>query len=256
MRFDYHCHTKYSDCCDRAVTPREYLLKLPGTGLDGFGISDHQFQLYFPPPVAWSYEFYRYPKLIDKYRRKAERRLAEYMAEYRPYRSDGIPLGIEMEVLQDGRPLFPIEMLTDLDYIVGSIHFLPGMKDGAGAEELVAQFFEQLAGLLANPVAILAHPFRILEAQGIAIGTEMIGRALDLVERERTAVEINGHVATKSDAALLKEAVRRGIPVAFSTDSHALSEFGDFAYHEKVLLESGVAPSALRFYSHKIPIRD
>jgi len=167
----------------------------------------------------------------------AYRRLAE------EFRSDRVRAGLEVELCDDGRLLLAPQDADGWDLLVGAIHEIPDVRKGvtpqAKAEEL---FLRDVKRLLAHPIDVLAHPFRFFPRKGLQKPTHLYPVVADLLADSGVAAEINFHTH-QSEPEFFRHCLERGVKISLASDSHELSEYGEFTPHLRVLREAGASPA-------------
>lgn len=248
----WHNHTgdgcKFSYCADGDLTPEFYRRALRTGPWQSFALTEHAFALAIPEDQEpWPFQWYYQPERLWEHRAFREDKTAQYLERMGKV-CDGERFfsGLEVEIAVDGSLSMENLLWPYLDIVIGSIHYLPGEKDGWCTAQI-----EHLTSLLRYPIDILGHPFRELSHAG-PVPDEIIDETLRLAKQSDVAIEINAHMPYDRDADVLRRAVTLGIPVAFGLDAHHRSELTQHTYFEKVLDESGVDVNAIRFFQ---PVR-
>lgn len=242
---DLHCHTEFAYCAT-TVNAAENIALADLLGLEGLCLVEHAFHLYFPRDYAWSYRWQSERETVDALWREPRRgRMADFRAFAPALRASRARVGLEVDLLDDGRLLLAPEDAPGWDLLVGAIHELPGFRRGvtsqAAAETL---FMRDVARLLAHPLAVLAHPFRFFTRAGLAKPAHLYDEVAALLAARGVAAEINFHTnAPEPD--FLRACLARGVKLALGSDAHALEEVADFAPHLRLLAEIGVSPADL-----------
>jgi histidinol phosphatase-like PHP family hydrolase len=238
---DVHCHTEYA-YCSTTVSAAADLAVAQAMGMGQLCLTEHTFQLYFDIEEAWSFRWQTELSRVERAWRERDGRMDEYRRFCRPFRGPGVRLGLEVDLLADGRLLLAPDDREGWDLIVGAIHTLPGFVKGttsnAEAERL---FMRDTEGLLRQCVDVLAHPFRFFRKAGLPTPTHLYKEVASLLAQYGVAAEINFHT-NLPDPDFYRECVRRGVRIALGSDSHALAEVGEFAPHLQVLEQAGIAP--------------
>ncbi len=245
---DWHVHTRWSACADN-ITVEDYLLCAKKLGLKCFAITDHSNDIYFEQEERDALK--RQTGTVDLKPLLKERahRLEEYLSYLEAYREYGVRTGIELEQMPYGEFIFDWDYRGDFDVIVGSVHIVPALKRFKGPAELkekiaTEEFISLTLKALDHEIDILAHPTRALRRAGIAVPERDQELIIEKALRRGIALEVNGH-SLDPDASFLHRCVKKGVKLAFSTDSHSLKEFGDFTYHKSLLQEAGLTSQHL-----------
>lgn len=121
--------------------------------------------------------------------------------------------GIEMDILEDGRLDFPDEVLSELDFVVASLHF--------GLTQDRATITQRLLNAIENP-----HVDCIGHMTGRLIGSRPpadvdFDVVFEAAAKHGTILEINANPARLDlDAQYARRAISLGIPIAINTDAH------------------------------------
>lgn len=205
IRGDLHNHSTYSD----GTTSIEVMARAAiARGYAYMAITDHSQSLTIAGGMS-----------VDRIREQAAevRALNEQLAPFR------ILHGVELEIRTDGTLDYPDEVLADLDIVVASVH--------TGHRQETERITERMLGAIRNPhVDIIAHPTgRILgRRESSALDVEQVIAA---AAATGTALEINGSPERMDlDDVHVRQAVRAGVPLALSTDSHHPDGFANVAY--------------------------
>lgn len=261
MKVNLHTHTRF---CDGTAEPAAMLLAAGEAGYQGLGFSSHA-------PVPFS----------SNWNMKWER-LDEYLQEIRELRDRAVQpevfLGLEADYIPGViRPAEWRAVVKDIDYLIGSVHYLGVLADGTPwtvdfTEEHFQQGVEESFG--GDPVAAAVEYFRRVGEMAEMDRPDVIGHC-DLVKlfltgnqpqvlndprwqhAERAmldSVAISGCVlemnvkgiirgtlqeACPSDR-ILASAARRGIPVCIGADAHSPAELSfDWTVMEDRLRRAG-----------------
>jgi DNA polymerase (family X) len=204
IRGDLHCHTTWSD---GRASVEEMGRAARERGYDYLAICDHT------PAVGAVRGL-----TPDDVRRQGEEIAAanEVLAPFRVLR------GIECDILPDGRLDLPDDVLAELDWVQASVHGgqrMPGPEMTRRVEEA-----------LRNPyVRCLSHPKGryINRRPENALDLE---RVFEVALEEGVALEVNG-LPDRLDLSgeHVRDALRAGVPIVCSTDSHSLRGLDNMA---------------------------
>ncbi len=229
---DCHAHTEASACAED-VTLQGYA-DFARTSDMVFTITDHSAHIFYPPGNAWSFWTDDAVPLYEANLEAGRERVESYLRKVRRARCGGMLIGTELDVLPDGRPVFPEDVLRGLDVVLGAVHSLPTVRARRPLKEVMAEYKFQARALADLRMDILAHPFRVTLGEGYPLPD-------DLLEWCGFALEINSHKQyPDADLKMIRLALEAGVMLATGTDTHRWSEFGDFSYHAEVLTEAGV----------------
>jgi len=221
--FDTHVHTELAYCA--ADTNVADCVRLAGRmGLDGLCFTEHAAQLYVTAEQFWSAEFIFNP---DLWKAGSRERMDAYFRLTEPYRGPSVRVGLEAEIDRNGELTVRPEDRRRLDLIAGAIHWLPEDTDGMTDAQLTAAFLRTTERLLAASVDILVHPMRFIGKQR-PIAAEINAAVADMLAATNTVAEINYHLNTP-ELPFVAACIERGVKLTLGSDTHKLSEFGDFA---------------------------
>ncbi|WP_338750536.1 DNA polymerase/3'-5' exonuclease PolX [Bacillus sp. FJAT-52991] len=197
MKGDLHMHTTWSD---GANSIEEMIEACRAKGYEYMAITDHSRYL----KVANGLSIERLLKQNEEIRRLNEK-----------YDDIEILSGIEMDILPDGTLDYNDELLSELDFVIASIH-----SSFSQPREVI---MERLKTALSNPhVDLIAHPTgRIIgRRDGYDVDMEML---IQLAKETNTALELNANPHRLDLCAEhLRQAQDAGVKVMINTDAHAI----------------------------------
>jgi DNA polymerase (family X) len=196
IRGDFHIHTVMSD---GHATMREIATEAKRRGYAYVGVSDHSQSLHIAQGLS-----------IDDLIASVEeaRQLTEEL---------GIPVlrGSEVDILEDGSLDYPDEVLSQLDYVIGSVHSLFKMDK--------EKMTERVVHAMADPeLNIIGHPSGRLIGKREAYHIDL-ERVMKEAARTGVMLELNGF-PDRMDLNDLncRKAKERGVIMALGTDAHRL----------------------------------
>jgi DNA polymerase (family 10) len=158
--------------------------------------------------------------------------MQKYNAEWK---NDGVDFrlfsGVESDILEDGKLDHPDDVLSQIDYVVASVH---AMTRWRGRDE--SQNTEDLLKCLEHPATtVLGHPTgRILQGRDgyeVDLHTVLEHMSEANKEGELKAVELNASpYRLDLDWRLCKRAKELGVPVVINPDAHSIQGLGDIDY--------------------------
>ncbi|MGM7636458.1 DNA polymerase/3'-5' exonuclease PolX [Bacillus sp. Hm123] len=197
IKGDLHMHTTWSD---GANSIEEMVEACRAKGYEYMAITDHSRYL----KVANGLSIERLLKQNEEIRRLNAK-----------YDDIEILSGIEMDILPDGTLDYEDELLSELDFVIASIH-----SSFSQAENII---MDRLKTALSNPhVDLIAHPTgRIIgRREGYAVDMEML---IQLAKETNTALELNANPHRLDLCAEhLRQAQEAGVKVIINTDAHAI----------------------------------
>jgi histidinol phosphatase-like PHP family hydrolase len=242
---DTHCHTEYAYCA-ATVAANDNIAASKAAGLHGLCLVEHAFQLYFDEDDAWSWKWQTDDALTREAWKSGRGRMPAYRQFVQGLRDqhDGyVRLGLEVDLRADGSLLLAEEDTRGWDLLVGAVHHIHDWDrtTRAGAEKL---FLRDTERLLAQPIQVLAHPFRFLYHAEIKRPAHLYRTVARWLAASGVAAELNFHW-NKPDARFIEECLVLGVRIALATDSHKLEEVGDLSPHLKLLRQIGVCEQDL-----------
>ncbi len=252
--FDAHSHTPdLSSCCSREITLDHYAEAVATHDwLDGIVITNHGFTTYFPPEIAKTWRFMRQPELFDKYEEFGNQRIMDFIGRLAPFYGSNLVMGMEIEMLSDGRFTVSDKVRDYIEVLVGSLHW--GPMDGTGRNPKVIWdfIFNYYEMMMRKGVDIIAHPFRWPHKSiGVIPDETIIKEFVFLLDKYDVAGEINGHVCYDYDLFFLETMLEHDVKVAFSSDCHSVKEVGDFNYHFGLLEQLAIGLDDVNFWRPK-----
>jgi histidinol phosphatase-like PHP family hydrolase len=239
MFFDCHTHTEFSSCAED-VTLQGYV-EIAETTSRSFAITDHSAQIFYPPDKRWGFWSEDAVELFEANQESGRERIEHYIRTVRDAQCGGMLVGTELDVLADGRKVFPDGLLDTLDVILGAVHYMPTVRDERPVEEVYEEFRSQVVALAGHGMDVLVHPYRLLLADELPVTEELLDWTVSCALERGFALEINSHKQfPREDVAMVRMALERGVTIAIGTDTHRTEEFGDFTYHEEILREAGL----------------
>ena len=267
MLTDYHVHLRPDDLDARpadfftAANAERYREAAEERGIAELGVSEHVYR-FSQALEVWDHEFWRHCALddLDDYcqfvREETDLRLG-IEADFVPGRED------RMAALLDGR---------DLDYVVGSVHFLGDSAvdyekydvwtTGESADRVWRRYFEWLGeAAMSGLFDILAHPDLVKHWGLERPWPERDPRyyyeiALEGIAESGIAVEVSTAGLRKPVGeiyparAFLEMVVDAGNPIALSSDAHVPDQLG-FGYDRALELLDAVGVTELSVFERR-----
>ncbi len=242
LPWDIHCHTEYA-YCTRDTTAAQNILVCKDAGLAGLGLVEHAFHLYFPVDMAWSFRWQNEHDAVEKaFNGETPTRMAKYRRFIREIRRDPfVRIGLELDLLNDGRLLLAPQDSDGWDYLIGAIHACDGLTRPDSQSHAEKVFMRDLERLLAHPIQVLAHPFRFFNRGDLTKPTHLYKAVADLLAATGVAAEINHHI-NQPDPAFFRLCLERNVKIALGTDAHEPFEVGNLDKNLEFLNRIGVQP--------------
>jgi len=192
-------------------------------------------------------------------REGARERTLRYLDRMRTRLGDQVLLSTELDVLPDGRPVFPEDLLPHLDLIVGAVHALAACRHGESEDAIRREWQAQNRALIAVGAHIIAHPFRYLIQRRFPVTEDDVHWIVAEARASGVALELNSHYVIRNlDDLMIRACLAEGVPIAIGTDAHRWTEIADFTYHAEVLSYHGLRTQeewADRLYVAPVPRR-
>jgi len=240
---DVHCHTEHA-YCGTTVDTASCIALSQALGVSTLCVTEHAFQLYFEKKAAMSFKWQADPSRVEQVWSTPERfRMAAYRRFAEKIRSPYVKIGLEVDLFDSGRLLLaPEDAQEDWDLLIGAVHFIQDYVHGKTtqheAEEL---FIRDVTRLVDHPINVLAHPFRFFPRNKLEVPRHLFPVVAGLLADSGVAAEVNFHTNTP-DPEFIRLCVEKDVKIALASDTHELSEAGEFWPHVDVLRKAGVTP--------------
>ena len=241
---DLHVHSEYSSCAED-VTVAGWA-DIARTTDNVFALTDHSAHIFFPPDHKWGLWTDQAVELFEANIEAGQRRIRDYLDYVRGLRCGGMLVGVELDIMPDGRPVYPAELLGGLDLVLGAVHAMPTLRHKRPLDEVEDEFRFQVQVFAGMGVDALAHPFRLMLGADYPVSDELVRWTVEVAVQSGMALEINSHKRYPDhDVAMVRAALDCDAHLIVGSDAHRWDEFGDFAYHVDILQQAGVGPEAL-----------
>jgi DNA polymerase (family X) len=203
VRGELHCHTTTSDGTETAETMAQTAIEL---GLDYLAITDHSATHGFGDHVT-----------ADQLRARIEeiRALNE--------RLDGFDLliGTETNIVPEGSPDYPDDLLAELDWVIASIHTSFGMGAKKMTDRLVAAIEHPLVDAIGHPTGRKISTRAPYELE--------MDRVIEAAARTGTMIEINSSPERRDlNDVHARAAAEAGVRILVNTDAHSIRDLTTF----------------------------
>jgi len=235
---DYHIHSEFGYCAQDAEFARGIDLG-SRFGMVEVGFAEHSGQLYFAEEEYWGGRCHR--EGVDAITTYANR-MDAYFEAAAAVCGPTARIGLELDFDYQGRAVLLPRDRDRADYLLGSVHRLASLDhDHWEPSVVVEEFLWMVNKIVSQDVDILAHPFRIIKRDGIALDRAIIEHVVDALYWTNTAAEINFHLGGPP-LEFVKLCMERGVKLALGGDAHHLLDIGNFAPHLALLREAGAPP--------------
>ncbi|MBN1670352.1 MAG: hypothetical protein JXR37_04935 [Kiritimatiellae bacterium] len=252
---NFHGHTNVDWVCEDDLTPEVYAGAL-GDELRRAVIVDHGFMFYwYDRDIVFEANWMLDPALFEQRREWGNARVAQHLARIRGLQNPCLFAGIETDWTRYGMLTHDARFNDEFDVIIGSVHFMPWLKPDMTEQECIRVWLPHVEQMLFAPeLDIFGHPMRmlLLRTQVRHIPDDIIARLAALIEESGITTEINVPKARNQIEAyqpalarLVRRLADRGLPLVFSTDSHAKSQIADFSRHLDLLQSLGLSETDL-----------
>ena len=205
LRGDLHCHTTTSD---GKQTAEEMALEAHERGMEFLAITDHSATHGFGDHVTEDHLRAR----IEEIRALNER-------------LDGFELliGTETNILPDGSPDYPDDLLAELDWVIASIHTSFAMPRREMTARMVAAVEHPLVDALGHPTGRKIEQRRPYEVD--------MEKVIEAAAGAGTMIEINGSPNRRDlNDVHARAAAEAGVRILVNSDAHSTTEFDQLRY--------------------------
>ncbi len=245
---DFHAHTDMSYCAESGLTPEIYAnLVSTNPKIDAIYITDHGMAVYFPAEIAWKWEYISDSSIFDSQRDWGNSRLAPHLAKLAKMRVNKVFPGFEVEMMHDGRLTIDDSFRKEIDILIGSVHYLPS-DPLENKRDVLDRWSRHTRQLMNSGIDVLGHPFRWISNQ-LPVSKDIVHQIVMEAKNTGIALELNGHFVVSTDVDMLQVCAELGVPVSIGTDSHKLSEIGDFSYHFATIESAGLSLADIKLFS-------
>jgi DNA polymerase (family 10) len=206
IRGDLHCHTTLSDGRNSL---EEMAAEARRLGHAYLAITDHSASHGFGNHVT-------------------DRQLAKRIAEIRAYNESAprgfrLLAGSEVNIGTDGSLDYPEELLTELDWVMASVHSSFAISEQAMTERVIAAMENPLVDCIGHLTGRL-----LLRREPYAVN---MPRIADAAARTGTMMEINGNPNRRDlNEHNAKLAAEAGVPIICTTDAHGTETLSNLRY--------------------------
>jgi DNA polymerase (family 10) len=205
LRGDLHCHTTTSD---GTATAEEMVAAARERGLEYLAITDHSASHGFGDHVT-----------DDQLRARIE----EIHALNERTKGFEVLIGTETNILPDGSPDYPDDLLAQLDWVIASVHTSFQMGAKAMTDRMVAAIEHPLVDAIGHPTGR-----KIERRQPYALDIE---RVIEAAASTGTMIEINASPDRRDlNEVNARAAAAAGVRILINSDAHAPAELDQHRY--------------------------
>jgi DNA polymerase (family 10) len=205
IRGELHSHTTTSD---GTQTAEEMAVEARERGLEYLAITDHSATHGFGDHVD-----------DDTLRARIE----EIHALNERLEGIEVLIGTETNILPDGSPDYPDDLLAQLDWVIASVHTSFRMSERAMTDRIVAAIEHPLIDAIGHPTG------RKIEKRA-PYGVDM-ERVIEAAARTGTMIEINASPDRRDlNENHARAAAQGGVRILVNTDAHSFADFDNLRY--------------------------
>ncbi len=239
---DSHCHTELAYCAT-TVTVEDALDISQELGVGQQYITEHTFQLYFDKSMGMSFAWKKRWELADQaYALPGRLRMEAYknwIAGVKQLYGNRIKIGLEVDLLDDGRLLLAPEDEDGWDIMLGALHDVTGYERQHTQRQAEKLFLADAERMVQKSIQILAHPFRFFVRKKLEVAPRIYKPLVKMLAQSGVAAEINCHMGVIG-IDFFRMCVEHGVKLALGTDSHDLGQVGEMYPHLAILKQIGV----------------
>jgi DNA polymerase (family X) len=205
LRGTFHCHTTESDGFNSL---EQYIAEAKRLGWNYLGISDHSQAAAYAGGLP-----------IDKIR--AQMRKIDKLNEADP--GFRIFKGTECEIFTDGSLDYSDKLLSELDFVVASVHSKFKMSEDEATKRIIKAIKNKYVSMLGHPTGRL-----LLEREAYPVNMKAV---IDAAADYGKSIEINSHPSRLDlDWRFVRYAREKKIPIFINPDAHRVEGLSDVRY--------------------------
>jgi histidinol phosphatase-like PHP family hydrolase len=239
---DCHAHTQFA-YCGRGIDLLDAAQLSELLGVQTQCFTEHAFALYFGSDALkfkWQNDEAQVARAWadpGHVRMKAYR---ELIATVRPLLGGRVKFGLEVDLLKDGKFCLAPEDYDGWDYLIGAVHEIADVEIKTISDaELEKKWLRDVEALLAQPIRILAHPFRYFPWYNRAVPRHLYKPVAKMLKQAGVAAEINHH-KNAFEVEFFAECLSEGVQLSLGSDAHVTRQAGDLWAHLKTLEALGL----------------
>ncbi len=204
IRGVFHVHSTYSD---GVASLEEMIRSAQEKGYEYVGISDHSQSAKYAGGLEEK-RLYRQWKEIDQLQKRFKIRIFK---------------GIESDILRDGSLDYPEPILSQFDFVIGSVHSRFNLPEAEMTERLCRAMENKYTTFLGHLTGRL-----LLSREGYALNME---RVIQAAKQTGAAIELNAQPQRlELDWRFCQTAKREGVGISIHPDAHAVSHMNYVTY--------------------------
>lgn len=231
---DCHSHSRFAYCCDDLDVAIERRL-MDMLNIERVAVTEHSGHLFFTARDYWS--------IRDWFRGSPVRPPENDRSEaYLHHVKDMVATdprflsGLEVDIDRNGQLLINDRLRQNLDFLIGSIHFLDDPK-AADAPDLFLFMAEKL--MATGVIRAIAHPYRVFTWDGVGCKpAHTFDTMVAMLKRYNVAAELSFH-HNRPSPEFFRKCLDAGVKISFGSDTHSLFKLGFFTPHFDFLRSIG-----------------
>ncbi|MDQ0289718.1 metallophosphoesterase [Oligosphaera ethanolica] len=231
---DCHTHSRFAYCCDDLDVAIERRL-MDMLNIERVAVTEHSGHLFFTARDYWSIrDWFRGSPVRPPENDRSEaylQHVKDMVASDPRFLS-----GLEVDIDHNGQLLINDRLRQNLDFLIGSIHFLDDPK----APEAPDQFLFMAEKLMATGVIrAIAHPYRVFTWDGVGCKpAHTFDTMVAMLKRYNVAAELSFH-HNRPSPEFFRKCLDAGVKISFGSDTHSLFKLGFFNPHFDFLRSIG-----------------
>jgi histidinol phosphatase-like PHP family hydrolase len=239
---DCHAHTQFA-YCGRGIDLLDVANLSLELGLQTQCFTEHAFALYFGLDALkfkWQNDEAQVARAWADPNHVRMKPYRELIAALRPLLGERVKFGLEVDLLKDGKFGLAPEDVAGWDYLIGAVHEIADVEIKTISDaELEKKWLRDVETLLAQPIRILAHPFRYFPWYKRAVPRHLYKPVAKMLKQAGVAAEINHH-KNAFELDFFVECLSEGVQLSLGTDAHVTRQAGDLWAHLRTLEALGL----------------
>ena len=239
---DCHAHTQFA-YCGRGIDLLDAATLSLALGVSCQCFTEHAFALYFGSDALkfkWQNDTEEVARAWADPRRRRMAAYREMVTSVKPLLGDRVRFGLEVDLLKDGQFCLHPEDYEGWDYLIGAVHEIADVEIKTISDaELEKKWLRDVEALLAQPIRILAHPFRYFPWYRRAVPRHLYKPVAKMLKQAGVAAEINHH-KNAFELEFFTACLSEGVQLSLGSDAHVTRQAGDLWAHIKTLEALGL----------------
>lgn len=239
---DCHAHTQFA-YCGRGIDLLDAAQLSQAVGVQTQCFTEHAFALYFGADALkfkWQNDEAQVARAWADPNHVRMQPYRDLIASVRPLLGDRVRFGLEVDLLKDGQFCLAPEDYEGWDYLIGAVHEIADVDIKTISDaELEKKWLRDVETLLAQPIRILAHPFRYFPWYKRPVPRHLYKPVAKMLKQAGVAAEINHH-KNAFELDFFVECLSEGVQLSLGTDAHVTRQAGDLWQHLQTLEALGL----------------